>query len=111
MNFKPGMEREYAEYLAENSKDGYSLSAVRYGERWAGMMEAAIAKGATVAEAAAATEMQADTEGITGFQYGCVVKALAHFWTHGEELRQWHNHKYNYEGSGTVNPAILTFGE
>lgn len=108
MKLNPGMEQEYEQFVGVNSRDGYSHGVIRYAERWAGLMEAVIAGGSTVAEAAATTEHQADTEGITGFQYGCAVNALAHFWAHGEDLRQWHNHKYDYEGQGTVNPAILT---
>jgi hypothetical protein len=26
-------------------------------------------------------------------------------------LRKWHNKEYNYEGEGTVNPAILTISK
>ena len=33
----------------------------------------------------------ADTEGITGFQYGCAVGILSQVWVHGEKLRRWHN--------------------
>lgn len=111
MKINPGKEQEYRQFCAANSKDFYSQSVIRYMERWADLMETAIAGGATVAQAAANTGQEADSEGITGFQYGCAVKALAHFWLHGEELRQWHNHHYNYEGQGTINPAILNFGE
>jgi hypothetical protein len=62
---------------------------------------------------------EADTDGITGFMYGCAVQAIAHFWVHGEELRCWHNLKtqIHQEGekanlSGTVlNPAVIVVGE
>lgn len=56
------------------------------------------------------TSHDADTEGITGFMYGCAVNILAHVWEHGEELRRWHNGEYDYDGDGVVNPAILTVG-
>ena len=111
MKINPGMEQVYQQFTAANSKNDYSRAVVRYMERWADMMETAIAGGATVAQAAEGAEQEANTEGITGFQYGCAVGALARFWTHGEELRQWHNHRYDYDGQGTVNPAILNFGE
>lgn len=111
MKIKPGMEQEYQQFTDVNSKDAYSRAVICYAERWGDMMESAIADGATVAKAAADTERAADIEGLTGFQYGCAVSVLAQFWSHGEELRQWHNHNFSYEGQGTVNPAILTFGE
>ena len=50
---------------------------------------------------------QADTEGITGFMYGCAVSILSHYWEYGEFLQKWHNKEYGYEGEGVVNPAIL----
>ena len=53
---------------------------------------------------------EADTEGITGFMYGCAVNILSRVWKYGDELRMWHNGKYDYQGEGTVNPAILTVG-
>ena len=52
----------------------------------------------------------ADTEGITGFMYGYAVNILSREWKYGDELRRWHNRKYDYDGEGTVNPAILTVG-
>lgn len=74
-------------------------------------MEKSIEKGAAVSEIAEASSNAADTEGITGFMYGCAVNLLARFWVHGEALRAWHNQKYGYEGVGTVNPAILSIGD
>ena len=50
---------------------------------------------------------KADTEGITGFMYGCAVSILSQCWKYGEELRGWHNKQYNYDGKGVVNPAVL----
>lgn len=111
MKINPGMEQEYQQFTDANSKNDYSRSMVRYMERWADMMETAIAGGATVAQAAESAGQEANTEGITGFQFVCAVEALSHFWPHGEALRQWHNHRYHYDGQGTVNPTILSFGE
>ena len=53
---------------------------------------------------------EADTEGITGYMYGCAVSILSQCWKYGEYLRKWHNKEYNYDGDGVVNPAILTIG-
>lgn len=51
---------------------------------------------------------EADTEGITGFMYGCAVSILSQCWEYGEYLRKWHNKKYDYDGDGAVNPAVIT---
>ena len=60
----------------------------------------------------------ADTTGITGFMYSMAVGILAKCWTHGEELRQWHNldsqirnegEKANKSGK-VLNTALLNFG-
>ena len=53
---------------------------------------------------------EADTEGITGFMYGCAVSILSKCWVYGEYLRKWHNKEYGYDGDGVVNPAIMTVG-
>lgn len=67
-------------------------------------------RGDKIVDIADSTSREADTEGITGFMYGCAVNALSQLWEYGEELRKLHNKEYNYEGDGVVNPAILTIG-
>lgn len=136
MQLKDGMEAEYAEYVANNSKDGYSKGVVDYGEKWADLMEKRIAEleaaskaYGVVGEYARVTRFaeavqpskcshEADTDGITGFMYGCAAQALAHFWKHGEILRRWHNidtqmrdegEKANASG-GVLNPALVNIG-
>ena len=115
MKIKQGMETEYAEYVTKNSNDGYSRGVIDYSEAWAGLMEAAVERGEKLADIAQATSHEADTDGITGFMYGCAVAGLARFWEHGEELRRWHNidiqigkegEKAN-ESGGVLNPALL----
>lgn len=91
MQLKPNTETEYEAYKAENSSDPYSARVVSYGEDWANLMEARLAKGEKIIDIASDTSRKADTDGITSFMYGCAVSALARFWIHGEELRQWHN--------------------
>lgn len=108
MKIREGMEQEYATFRDNNTQDGYSEGIINYAERWCDMMEREIKEGTSVAEAAALTEHTADTDGITGFMYGCAVQTLCQFWEYGEELRHWHNSKYDYEGSGVVNPAVIT---
>lgn len=101
--------------VAANS-DGYGKAVVDYTARWADLMESHIRAGSKVADIAKATSHEADTEGITGFMYGCAVSTLAEVWEYGEELRKWHNidTQIGDEGEcaneeGTVlNPALVT---
>ena len=110
MKIKEGQEKEYNKFVDVNSHDGYSKATVDFMCRWAELMEEMIASGEKIPDIAGKTSHDADTEGITGFMYGCAVNALAKFWEHGETLRKWHNKSYGYDGDGCVNPAILTIG-
>jgi hypothetical protein len=105
--FQPTCPDAYATYKSNNA-EGYGAAVVRYGEGWAALMEAKIADGLSVAEAAGATEHEADYEAITGAMFGFAVRQLVTWWKHGEALRQWHNGQYGHEGPGVVNPAMLT---
>jgi hypothetical protein len=111
MKIKAGKEKDYARFAQINSTDPYSQAVVDYMNKWADLMEEKISGGEEVKDIAKETSHTADTEGITGFMYGAAVAALAEFWEYGEELRKWHNGEYNYDGDGTVNPAILTIGK
>ena len=62
----------WEQFVAINS-DFYGSGVVRYAERWANMMEKEMEKGKSIIEIADATSCAADTEGITGFMYGCAV--------------------------------------
>jgi hypothetical protein len=115
MKIKLGLEQEYLDYKSNNSKDPYSMAVVIYSETWADLMEQKLASGEKLVDFAKKTSHDADTDGITGFMYGCSVQGLSYFWIHGEELRQWHNlatqigdegEKANKSG-GVLNPAIL----
>lgn len=114
MQIIPEKQVEYKVYTAKNS-DPYSHAVVTYTERWAELMEKAISDGEKLEDIAENLSREADTEGITGFMYGCAVSALASFWIHGNRLRRWHNLKYqirdegekaNKQG-GVLNPALL----
>lgn len=104
--------------FVENNQDPYGSCVVRYVEAWANLMEARIATGETVEQCAKETSHEADTEGITGYMYGCAVNVLAHCWEHGETLRRWHNLDTQVgvegiianENGGTLNPALLNIG-
>lgn len=108
MIIKDGLDAEYQQFLEVNSRAGYSFAVVQFMVRWADLMEAEMASGAALPDIAERTRHQADTDLITGFQYGCAVSGLAKFWVHGDELRQWHNQQHSYDGPGTVNPASFT---
>lgn len=102
------INKEGWEATVKANQDGYGSAVIRYAERWADLMKKKISEGCTLADIADRTSHEADTEGITGFMYGCAVSILAQVWEHGELLRDWHNRSYGYQGDGTVNPAILT---
>lgn len=117
MQLKPGTETEYEDYKAKNT-DPYGARIVSYGEDWANLMETRMAKGENLVGIAKETSHQADTDGITGFMYGCAVRSLAYFWLHGESLRQWHNLKTQIKDEGeqanktggVLNPALISIG-
>jgi hypothetical protein len=107
----------WQKYLDTN-QDVYGSAINNFANRWALLMEAEIAKGASVADCAEAMNRQADTEGNTGFMYGAAVFTLAAVWVHGEDLRRWHNKDTQIhnegdranESGGVLNPAVLTIG-
>lgn len=107
MDILKGKENDYKNYIRINS-DPYSSCVIRFSERWANMMEKEIESGHCLNDIAEKLSHDADTEGITGFMYGCAINGLSSFWKYGEELRKWHNSKYNHNGDGVVNPAIIS---
>lgn len=102
----------------EVNNDGYGGAVMTYAERWARLMEARMSKGERIADMAEECSHLADSEGITGFMYGCAVSILSKVWQHGEALRLWHNLKTQIgtegekanESGGVLNPAILSVG-
>lgn len=120
MQIVEGKEQEYKEYVETNSKDGYSKGVVDYTEAWAGVMETKLEAGEQLEDIWETSQKEIDDNlrGITGFMFGCVMQALAHFWPHGKQLAHLHNAQY-LEGEklaeadvkgGVVNPAIITIG-
>lgn len=101
------------------NQDGYGSGVVRFAERWARLMQQRMSNGETIQDCAEDMSRLADSEGITGFMYGCAVHALANLWIHGEELRRWHNLDTQIgtegetanENGGVLNPAILNIGK
>ncbi len=96
----------YEEWKANNT-DSYGSAVFRYAERWADMMEERIANGEKIEDIAKELSFKADTEGIIWIHVWLAVGILSECWEYGEELRKWHNKKYDYNGGGVVNPAIL----
>ncbi len=102
----------------ENNTDGYGAAVMRYAEMWARTMEGMMAAGATLRDCAKEASHLADSEGITGFMYGCAVGTLSAVWVHGEELRRWHNKDTQIgtegdranESGAVLNPALLSIG-
>jgi len=94
--------------------DPYGAATVSYASMWAQMMEGLINQGSVLKDIAEECSQLADTEGITGFMYGCAVSILSQCWKHGSDLNAWHNGKYGDQGEeatksgGTINPAVLT---
>lgn len=118
MKIRLDMIDEYESYK-KNNTDEYGKAIVDYTERWAELMEVEMLEGKNFENMAKTTSCIADTEGITGFMYGCSVSAISSFWVHGEELRKWHNldtqirnegEKANESGK-VLNPALLVIGE
>lgn len=93
----------------KNNSDPYGGCVYDYAEGWAKLMQNEMhTKGLSVAECAEETSHKLGFYGITGFMYGGAVSVLSSCWIHGDDLRKWHNKEYNYDGDGTVNPAIIT---
>lgn len=102
----------------EANQEGYGLAVMEYTECWADLMEQALEGGAELEDIADSASHEADTDGITGFMYGCAVTMLARCWVHGERLRHWHNLKTQIRDEGeranesgeVLNPALFTIG-
>lgn len=110
-------QKEWEEGLAANS-DFYGRGVYVFAERWAILMEERLAADTTktVADVAEKASHDADTDGITGFMYGCAVGILSRAWVHGEQLRRWSNRNVQIANEGdeanekegaVLNPALL----
>lgn len=103
---------------AKRNDDPYGSAVMRFADRWARLMELRMSEGWKLEDTAKDAAHMADSEGITGFMYGCAVTILSKVWIHGEALRRWHNldTQIGQEGErandsgGVLNPAILTIG-
>ena len=114
MKILEGHEKEYKDWYDKNS-DGYSRACFTFAERWAELLKKKIEESddetmKVIVGNARELSDEADTDGITGFMYGCAVSILSQCWKYGEYLRRWHNKEYSYDGNGVVNPAVLRLG-
>lgn len=116
----PAMDRDEAKWregIAAQNGAPYGLCVFTFAEYWARLMQKKMDEGHSLEAVAEECSSKADIPcgGITGFMYGCAVSILAQCWKHGEELRVWHNRKYQIkdegdranESGGVINPAIL----
>lgn len=81
-----------------NNQDGYGAAVNRYAERWANMMESYMDGGWDLKDIVERCSDEADTEGITGFQWGAANATLREVWEHGEELDAYYTNKRAKEG-------------
>lgn len=101
--------------LVEKNRASYGAAVMEYAASWAALMEQRMAAGESLETCADPTSDEADVDGITGFMYGCAVQVLAECWRHGEQLRRWHNKRYQPDNAGNlddepgavINPALL----
>lgn len=98
--------------------DEYGACIYEYAEGWAKLMQVeAKQKGYTnidvivLSAIAESTSLEMGFLGISGYMYGASIQILSQSWKYGEELMKWHNKKYNYDGDGVVNPAVLVINQ
>ena len=106
-----------------NKDDVYSARCVSFAHDWAIGMQSHIAAEMDAEQItkvivlnAEAEATKADYDGITGFMYSAAVSMLSQCWLYGEDLRRWHNKKYqigeegdraNEKPGAVLNTAVL----
>jgi hypothetical protein len=121
MLFIEGGEARWKELREINDTNFYGKAIADYVERWAELMEEKIVGNCNgvfpflkgdIKVVVEDTSHKADTEGITGAQYGIAVQVMGEVWLYGDALRRWHNGEFGVsdeQADGrTVNPALLT---
>lgn len=92
----------YLELKANNS-DGVGTLIMNAAELWGANMEKEMAQGASLETAAASTEHQSVCWYYTGSMYGFITGVLSEFWEHGDDFRNWIEHRYDHT---TVEYAV-----
>lgn len=121
INTCPAMDRDEDRWQegikAQNG--GPTLGIFTYAEYWARLMQKKMSEGYKLGVIADECSNKADIPcGMSGHTHGLAIVILANCWKHGEELRVWHNKKYQLRGEGdkanasggVLNPALLCFG-
>ncbi len=91
--------------------DPYGKATVDYAEAWADLMEKRMVGGEKLEKIAKQASHDADTDGITGFMYGCAVGFLSGAWVHGEQLRQWQLRQWQLRQWHNLDSQIRDEGE
>lgn len=84
--------KNWEKWVADNSKDRYSLAVVTYARRLGKYMQYLMERhNKTVVDIVENASCASDIEGITDYMYGCAISMLEQCWKYGEELSKWHN--------------------
>ena len=67
------------------NQDDYGAGIVLFAEQWARLMEAAVARGETVASAWDRCSHLADTMGMSGFSASCAERMIRQWWIHRDQ--------------------------
>lgn len=100
LNTKIGKEKDYEDWYNKNT-DPYSHRCFTYAEGWAEKMEREIENNPDVpvidviSECAKRTADEEDTDGITGFMYGCACSILKQCWKYGDDFSIWKEKERN----------------
>lgn len=96
----------------------FARNVINFADAWGRMMQVKMSSGATVAEAAQATQQAAGRNIVTDDECVAAIRMLASCWIHGVDLRRWHNARYlssdEFRGAeaqgSTFNPKWTSFG-
>lgn len=83
---------DYWAFMKEKNSDPYGAAAFNFADQWARLMQYYIQQGETLEACFSKASHEADTDGITGFMYGCAKSLLRDVWVHGAELNKLDNH-------------------
>lgn len=99
----------FKDCLKTNSKNEYSLSTICYAIYWAKFMQYLMNKhkNVDISKIAENTSNAADIWKVDMFMYDYALNLLTKVWKYGNQLQNWANRKYDYEGNTTVVPTML----
>lgn len=103
------------EYVTVNT-DPYGKYIITTAEKWMQAMQPRLDAGEEIKDIAYPCFTEADIDGCTGFQYGCIIKTIYNVWEYGDVLRMWHNLEAQLraegeranESGGVLNPALIS---